>query len=429
MQEETGRAEIFTLLKHDTLLSGMARGFSDLPREFSASPSLYLRSAFFPDGINSWLPFSLASHFIEEVRRFFEQPSQFTKEAFASDAILFGFINPPKYAVDEFSTDVFLTEKKKVRRSPWLRPLLAVSGVVHLTLVGFLIVLWAYKFIAPFADVKVVNKPYRTYDEKLVAIAPPRPPKLKAQSLEKTLTLEEIRERDRKRKEEEERRKLEGEERAKAEELAKEKAEQEAKEKAAADAKAADKPKQGQGFGEINETAIKDIMGKIYALYNAGFVKVDVKNLLLILSFKIEGDGTVSNIQVVKSSGNNYVDRQAKDVLWTLGESHIFGTTSKLTSTSITLELTEKYSRLSIVGFAPSASEADTLAKGLNFLLFALRHKKGSSSEMTELLSQMKARSTGNRVEANLSLSSDRAGELLKNKFGGNTQPPAQPPN
>ena len=91
---------------------------------------------------------------------------------------------------------------------------------------------------------------------------------------------------------------------------------------------------------------------------------------------------------------------------------------------SIALTLTEKYAKLAIVGFAPSPDQADTMAKGLNFLLFALRQKKGSSAEMTELLSQMKVRSTNNRVEANLILSSDRAGELLKNKFGNNAQPP-----
>src|SRR5262245_60032732 len=113
MQATTGRTEIFTLLKHTTLLSRMAREFSDLPHEFGVSPAGYLRAAVFPDGINSWLPFSLARHFIEEVGRFIKQPIQFIKEALSSDAILFGFINPPKYAVEEFSTDVYLTEKTK----------------------------------------------------------------------------------------------------------------------------------------------------------------------------------------------------------------------------------------------------------------------------------------------------------------------------
>jgi flagellar biosynthesis GTPase FlhF len=436
MQATTGRTEIFTLLKHTSLLSRMAREFSDLPHEFGASPAGYLRAALFPDGINSWLPFSLASHFIDEVKRFFKQPIRFIKEVMSSDAILFGFINPPKYAVDEFSTDVFLSEKKKVKRSPWLRPLLAVSGVVHLGFVGFLIYLWAMQFINQFGDVTVVKKAYRPYDEKLIAVMP-IPPKLKAQNLDKTLSLDEIRERDRKRKEaeerrkreEEERRKREEEERAKADQIAKDKAEQEAKEKAEQEAKdKAAKPDEAKKPGaiELNETAIKDIVAKVYALYNTGFLQVDVKNLDLVLTFKIEPDGSVarSSIQVAKSSGNNYVDRQAKELLWILGESHIFGATSKLTSMSIALTLTEKYAKLAIVGFAPSPDQADTMAKGLNFLLFALRQKKGSSAEMTELLSQMKVRSMNNRVEANLILSSDRAGELLKNKFGNNAQPP-----
>src|SRR5262249_8863074 len=153
-----------------TLLSRMAREFSDLPHEFGGSPAGYLRAAVFPDGINSWLPFSLARHFIEEVGRFFKQPIRFIKEALSSDAILFGFINPPKYAVEEFSTDVYLTEKTKIKRSPWLRPLLAVSGALHLALVGFLVYIWIHQIISPFTDISVVNKAYRPYDEKLVAV-------------------------------------------------------------------------------------------------------------------------------------------------------------------------------------------------------------------------------------------------------------------
>jgi flagellar hook-length control protein FliK len=249
--------------------------------------------------------------------------------------------------------------------------------------------------------------------------------KMGSKSLENTMSLEEIRARDRKRREEEERKRREAEERRRKEEEAKKaeqaKAEQEAKDKAAAEQAKAEEPKtaEKQGFGTINEAPIKDILGKVYAMYQVGFAKVDVTNMTMAASFKIEKDGSITNIVVYKSSGDKYIDTQAKAVLHNLGESHALTPLAILTSNSIQLELTEKNSRLSIIGFAPNPAEAKRLATDLNGLFFLLRMtRKSDSRDVAELMSMMKVTYSGNRVEANLNVSRDRAAEMMKNKFG-----------
>jgi hypothetical protein len=414
--------QIFTLLQQESFAARFVRELGELPGEMRDNPALYLRAAFLPDSINSWLPLSLANNFIEEVASLFKHPIQFIRSVFSPDAISLGYIYNPAYdAVIDFTSYIFSADKKRVKRSRLLISLLTVSAVFHSVFITYLLYL---AIVAPYANLRVVNKPYRQYEDALVAVLPPAL-KLPGRSLEHTMSLEEIRARDRKRREEEERRRREEEERkkAEAEKAAQAKAEQEAKDKAAAEqakadaAKTDEKPK----FGEINEAPIKDILGKIYALHQVGFTKVDVTNMTMAASFKIEKDGSITNINVYKSSGDKYIDTQAKAVLHNLGESHALSPLAILSSNSIQLELTEKNSRLSIIGFAPSVADAERLARDLNGLFFLMRMaRKNSSPDVAELMSLMKVKSSGTRVESELNVSRERAAEMMKNKFGNN---------
>jgi hypothetical protein len=420
--QDSREKEIFTLLRQPSFIERLAGELRDLPGEMSSSPVSYLRAAFLPDSINSWLPLSLANNFAGEVASLFKHPIQFIKDLLSPDAISLGYIYEPAYtAVIEFTSYVFSAEKKRIKRSPLLISLLSVSVVFHAVFISYLLYI---AIVAPYAHLRVVDKPYRQYEDKLVAVLP-RGLDLGSRSLENTMSLEEIRARDRKRREEEERKRREAEERRRKEEAdkaAQAKAEQEAKDKAAAAEQAkAEEPKTDEKpkFGEINEAPIKDILGKVYAMYQIGFAKVDVTNMTMAASFKIEKDGSITNIVVYKSSGDKFIDTQAKAVLHNLGESHALTPLAILTSNSIQLELTEKNSRLSIIGFAPSPSEAKRLATDLNGLFFLMRMaRKSSSPDVAELMSLMKVTYDGNRVIANLNVSRDRAAEMMKNKFG-----------
>src|SRR6185436_9707640 len=120
--------------------------------------------------------------------------------------------------------------------------------------------------------------------------------------------------------------------------------------------------------------------GKVYTMYQVGWAKVNLTNLSLMLSYNIEKDGTITNIRTVKSSGNNFIDTKAKEILWNLGESHALGPLTVLTSNTIKLELTEKVARLSITGFAPTPDDAVRLARDLNGLFMLMRAFRKNSS-------------------------------------------------
>jgi hypothetical protein len=411
--------EIFTLMRQESFFARFARELRDLPAEMRASPAAYLRAAFLPDAITAWLPLSLANNFFEEVASLFRHPVQFIRSLLSPDAISVGYIYQPAYAsVINFTSYVFSAQKRHIKRSGLLVSLLSVSVVFHAVFITYLLYL---AIIAPYAGLRVVNKPYRQYDGKLVAVIPQL--KLQGRSLEHTMSLEEIQARDRKRREEEERRRKLEEARKKAEEekAAQDKTDQEAKDKAPAEQAKADEKKASDApakFGEINEAPIKDILGHVYTMYQVGWAKVDLTNLTLMLAYNIEKDGTITNIRTIKSSGSNLIDEQAKKILWNLGESHALGPLSVLTSNTIKLELTEKVARLSITGFAPTPDDAVRLARDLNNMFMLMRaFRKNSSPDVAELLSHMKVTSTGKRVDADLTISSDRAGELMKNKF------------
>ena len=139
-----------------------------------------------------------------------------------------------------------------------------------------------------------------------------------------------------------------------------------------------------------------------------------------MLGFKIEPDGSLSRIRILKSSGTKAVDDKAADVLWTLGESHALGTLSSLSSNSIRLDLNETTARLTITSFAPSAEEAKRKATELNSLFFFLRlgQRSKGNADIAELLDLAKIRSENNRIDADLTVSRARAAQLMKAKFG-----------
>ncbi len=420
IQEE----KIFSMLERESFFKRLTREFADLTGE-AKHPVAYLKAAFSSDNPDNWLPRS----FVQRVVEVFKHPIQFIRSAFYLDVINLGYIYRPADAAAAFTTDVALVDRP-VKRRP-IKKLLVASTIVHSVAIIYLGYLLVMAFIAPYRNVRIVNKAYRQYDDKLVAIIP-QPLKLPKQSLDNTLSLEEIRQRDRERREEEERKRREEEERKRREE-ARKKAEEEkpgelakndtdGKEKAAVNeppkTDEAKKPEEKAKFGEINEAPIKDILGKVYTMVKVGFAKVDTTNMSLMLSYKIEKDGSITNIIVKKSSGNTYIDTQAKAVLWNLGESHALAPLHVLSSNTIQLDLTEKIARLSITGFAPSPEEAGVLARDLNGLFTLMRaFRKNSSPDVAELLAHMKVTSTGKRVDADLTISSDRAGELMKGKF------------
>jgi hypothetical protein len=312
-------------------------------------------------------------------------------------------------------TDPVLSAKRRRR----LRPVLASSAFVH----SFLIVYLLYiAIVSPYAGIRIVNKAYREFDPAMLGPLYYPPGIFKPKIPNQTLSLEEIRARARKRQEDLARaREKADREREERERVEREKAEKErqiAEAKAAEEKKAADS-KPAAGAFEFNEAALKDVVGKIYQLYEAGGIDVDLSNFSVTLGFKIEPDGSISNVKTLRSSGSKAVDLKAADVLWTIGESKALGPLSTLSSNSIRLDLNEQIARLTITGFAPTPDEAKKKANDLNGLFFMLRMvQKGKNPDVAELLAMARIKSDNKRIDANLTVSRERAAQLMRTKFG-----------
>lgn len=388
-----GDAPRFSFISDGTLGGRLARALRDTAHELASGPAGYLRVAFSLDRVKHWL----LIRFLREL-------------AYTLPAI---FLHPIKSFKLAGETEPLGASPRRL-----FRPILAGIGMIYFGTFSYL----AYQgILAPFFGIRVVSKEYNQIDPTTILARLKYPGKKNPGPVARPeLTPEQIRERERKRQERE-REEREREERERAE---KEKAEKEAAERAAKEAaKEEEKPAEPAKFGEINDAPIKDIVGKVYALYQAGGLDLKGENLefSVMAGFTISKDGSIpkSSIKILKSSGSKIIDEKAIEILWNIGESHALGPISMLTSNSIRLDLTERVAKLTITGFAPSPDVAKAKAQELNFLFFALRMTQ-KNTDTAELLSGVKIRSDSNRVDAELTVSRARASEMMRARFGNN---------
>ena len=388
-------ARIFTFISDGTLWGRLVRALRDTARELKGGTAGYLRVAFSLDQVKQWLPI-----------RFFREL------AFTLPAL---FLHPIKSYKLSSQTEPLGANPRRL-----FRPILAGLGLIYFGALSYM----AYEgYLAPFFGINVVSKEYRQIDATTIVARLKYPGKRNpGPTARPELTPEQIRERERKRLERErEEREKEERERAEREKAEKEAAERAAKEaeKDKEDEKAADSTK----FGEINDAPIKDIVGKVYALYQAGGLDLKGDNLefSVMAGFTIAKNGSIpkSSIKILKSSGSKIIDEKAIEILWNIGESHALGPISMLSSNSIRLDLTDRVAKLTITGFAPSADIAKAKASELNFLFFALK-MTNKNNDTGELLSGVKIRSDNNRIDAELTVSRARAGEMMRARFGNN---------
>jgi hypothetical protein len=388
-----GHAPQFTFISDSTLGGRLVRAVGDGWRELAGGPAAYLNTAMSLDRFKYWLPI-----------RFFREL------AVALPAMV---LHPAKFFMFSRATEPLGASPRRL-----FGPILAMLGVIYLGTLSYM----AYRgILAPFFGINVVSKEYRKIDTATI-LAPLKYPAQRTQgpSPRPELTPEQLREREERRRERE-REEREREERERAE---REKAEREAAERAAKEEeKEEEKPADPAKFGEINDAPIKDIVGKVYALYQAGGLDLKGENLefSVMAGFTIAKDGSIpkKSIKILKSSGSKVIDEKAIEILWNIGESHALGPISMLSSNSIRLDLTERVARLTITGFAPSSDVAKAKAQELNFLFFAMRMTQ-KNSDTAELLSGVKIRSDNNRIDAELTVSRARAGEMMRARFGNN---------
>ena len=394
-------APVFYQMSAPPLPIRLVREFTGALRQVVREPGSYLRVVLLPANSQQWFPRRLGRVIADGVAAFASHPVGFVTDAFSPDSI----------------------GKKRRRR---LLPILTVMAVLYGAFGLFAI----YEaFLSPFAKVRVVdNANYRRFDPNWVTAKIVYPPGMLRQfSSGPTMSIEEIRKHDAEMKRKAEIARVEREKRAKEEEArraeeAKKEAEAAAKKEAdakAAEAKAAELKEKSKSFGEINVAPIKDIVGKLYNMYQSGDLAL-ADNFKIMVAFRIDPDGSIprSSIKVVQSSGSKVVDNNALEILWQLGESHALGPLSSLSSNTIALDVNEKVTRLSITSFAPSAEEADFKAKQITFMLkIAGSLQKNKNPAVAELLSRLTVKADNKRVDADMTVPKARAQEMMKTTF------------
>ena len=385
-----------SLTNDSTLFGRLVRALINAWRELAGGPSEYLSASFSLDRFKHWLPIRFLRELAAALPAIILHPRKFFKYSGAVEPLGAG----PRLL---------------------FRPILAGIAMIYFGTFSYM----AYRgILAPFFGISVVSKEYRQIDTTTILARLKYPAQRSQVPVPRPeLTPEQIREREERRREREQREREERE-RAEREKAEKEKAEKEAAEQAAKEPeKEEEKPADSSKFGEINDAPIKDIVGKVYALYQAGGLdlKGDTPEFSVMAGFTIAKDGSIpkKSIKIIKSSGSKIIDEKAIEILWNIGESHALGPISMLSSNSIRLDLTARVAKLTITGFAPSSAVAKAKAQELNFLFFALKLTQ-KNSDTAELLSGVKIRSDNNRVDAELTVSRARASEMMRARFGNN---------
>lgn len=364
----------------------LAGAFADTVQELSEGPLSYLRGLL-PDRARDWFPVRVTRLILASA----VHPIEIIRGVVAAGAI----------------------ELRWRRR---LLPILSLSAAVH----GVLIIYFIYlAFFSPFAHIRVVNKAYRQFDPNALLVKLYYPPQALRQSpTGPAMTLEEIRARAEKHKHEMA--------------LAKEKADKEKKEREEADRKAAEeaakvaaqnKPATPTKFGEINEAPIKDTVAVLYQLFQAGGLDIPEMKFSVMAGFKVEPDGSLSGIRIIRKSESRIIDEKALEILWKIGESHALGPVSDLSSATISLDVTDEIARLRITAFAPTPEIAKAKSDLLGVLFWALRMKE-KSPDISQLLSLIKVKSDGKRVDTDLVVPRAKAAEMMRARFEHPGTPP-----
>jgi hypothetical protein len=375
-------ASIFRVMPQPDLAARLTRVLSETVRELSAGPLSYLRVAFLPDRAEDWFPIKFA----KLVGASLTHPGETIRGALAKDQI-------------------------HVKRRRRFLPILATLAIVYLALGVYVAYL---AFFSQFAHLRVVNQAYKKFDPDTIIAKLYYPPQMLRgpAPAASAMNLEEIRARA-----EEHKREValarEKAEKAEKERKEKEEAERKAAEEAAKIAAQNNPAPPPAKIGEINIAPIKDTIGNLYKLFDAGGLDIPEMRFSMLAGFKVMPDGSFENIRIITSSGSKIIDRNALEILSNIGESHSLGLVSVLSSPTISLEITDEVARIRIMAFAPTPEIAKEKADLLNMLFWGLRMSQ-KSPDLVQLLKMIKVKADGKRVDTDLIVPRARAAEMFR---------------
>jgi TonB family protein len=172
-------------------------------------------------------------------------------------------------------------------------------------------------------------------------------------------------------------------------------------------------------FGKISGGALKPHLQQIYRAYEQGRLTTDA--FTVTVACKAQPDGSLTDIKLAKSSGDELIDKTAVNIVKEIGAMRALGPLARLSSLSITLQKTPTASSLTAVGFATDPDVTTDFANQLGFLKMASRFKM-ENDDQRRLLDNVQIASSGNRVSVTLGLPTSVAGDMMRKSFGQTAQ-------
>ncbi len=201
------------------------------------------------------------------------------------------------------------------------------------------------------------------------------------------------------------------------------------KEDVTEDAAEKDEPRPTQArFGLINARPIHEIVGRVYAVYKSGGLDLKEAVFSIQLGFQIAEDGSISHLQLLKSSGSEQIDAAALNIANAIGASNALMPLAVLSSNTATLVLTHTEVSLEIAGSASTTVAASDLAASFSQQLAGLRFLMSlRNQDAAQMLSHLTVSNEQNQLIARLKMSRAEASALMQKNFNVQVSPATEP--
>ena len=239
---------------------------------------------------------------------------------------------------------------------------------------------------------------------------------------QKTLSLEEIKKQEEKRARLEAQRRKRDEERRLEDQEILAKREAEEKSRVAELAKTAPAPAPANdgypgGFGKINTAPIRDQIQQLYNANKAGKLVIPDGKVKVGVAGIIKPDGTLANYRIIIPSGVAEIDQAALAILEAVSVSRALGPLHNLSSLSMVLEI-DQTAQLHVTGFTSSEQDARAIVDLANTVLLFAKIRKSTDPASMMMLNNLKVSRSGQRVQAVISVSRQKATDTLHSTMG-----------
>lgn len=178
------------------------------------------------------------------------------------------------------------------------------------------------------------------------------------------------------------------------------------------------KPTGSPGFGTLRGGALKPHIQQVYEAHERGLISVD--NFVVTVSCRALADGTLADIRVTRSSGDELIDQTAVNLIKEIGNQKALAPLSILSSLSLTLEKDAAVTKLAAVGFSDDPGTCASMATRLGIAKFGARIEimRKQNADQLLLVDSVQISQSGNRLTVSASLPNSRAGEMMQRSFG-----------